>query len=129
MAQIGTRLFVQTFEPFNAVNLGGNVAEHRGLVATAGANFKHASQLAVGPLPQQLNHSGHHIGFGDGLAQTNGQAGVFIGLRDQSAFDKPMTLHRAHGLQHQRIFETLRSQFLHHVLPHGTGVQIQTLWF
>ena len=57
---------------------------------------------------QQLDHARHHTGLGDGLAQADRQAGVFIGLVDQRGVDKAVALHRAHGRQHLRIEHALR---------------------
>jgi hypothetical protein len=41
---------------------------------------------------QQLDHAGHHTRLGDGLAQADRQAGVFVRLVDQRAVDEAMPL-------------------------------------
>jgi hypothetical protein len=69
------RLFMQAAQPLNAVDLGRQLAQHRGLVAAAGADFQHPAQSARGitPLPTAARHARHHVGFGDGLPQPMGR--------------------------------------------------------
>ena len=79
------------------------LAQHRGLVAAAGADLEHAAQLAgsiARAAQQQLDHARHHVGLGDRLAQADRQAGVFVGLVHQRAVDEAMPLHGAHRGEH-----------------------------
>ena len=121
-AQVVTGFFMQSAQALNAVNLGRHMAEHGRLVAAAGANLQHPAQFSACSLAQQLNHPGHHIGFGDGLTQAYGQAGVFIGLTHQRTFHKSVALHQAHGLQHTRIAHALLGQQSHHACTHRSGI-------
>ena len=117
--QVGFGFVMQTLQPFHAVHLFAQPTQHSRLVTTAGANFKHPPCWQGLALQQQLQHAGHHIGLGNGLPQSNGQAGVFVGLVHQRTVHKAVALHLAHGLQHRFIGNALCGQFAHHGGPNG----------
>ena len=125
--QVLARLIVQSAQAFDAVDLGRQLAEHRGLVATAGANFQHPAQTPVNTFAQQLDHARHYAGFGNSLPQPDGQAGVLIGLVGQSAIDKTVALHFAHGLLYQEVTEPLGHQLFHHAATYCAGIHAQAL--
>ncbi len=124
--QIVARAVVQATQAFDAVHLAGQPTQHRCLVAAAGADLQHTPQLALAVLAaahQQLAHAGHHVGFGNRLAQADRQAGVFVGLVHECTVHKAMPLDSAHGGQHLGIADTLRRQLLHHPRAHRAGVE------
>gem|GEM_PF-4449871 len=112
MAKVFTRLVMEATQSLDAVDLVGQQTQHRRLVAATGANLQHAAQFARSPVAQELHHARHHTWFGNGLTQAYRQAGVFIGLIDQRAVDKAVTLDAAHGLQHHRVGDALASREL-----------------
>ena len=128
-AQVVTGLVVQAAQTLDAVDLARHTAEHRRLVPTASANLQHPPHAAIGlhqsPLAQQLNHARHHAGLGNGLPQTNGQAGVLVSLGDQGRIDKLMARHLAHGREHFGVAQAALHQFAHHARTHRRRVQTQ----
>jgi hypothetical protein len=106
-AQQGLGFFVQPFQAFHAVHLHTQAAEHRSLVAAAGADFQHAAHGQSLVVTQQSQHAGHHAGLGDGLTKPDGQAGFLIRLVAEGAVHKAVTLHLVHGLQHGIVVNTL----------------------
>ena len=107
--KVGSRAFVQAAQPLDAVDLGGHVIQDGRLVAAAGADLEHATQLVLrlagqrGCAQQELDHAGHHARLGDGLSEPDRQARVLVRLVDQRAVDKAMPLDSAHRAQHARI--------------------------
>ena len=102
-AQVVTRFLVQATNSLQRVDLAGQQTQHSRLVATPRAYFQHPpkpSRTCDFGAEQQFTHAGNDAGFGDGLAHTDGQTGVFIGLVAQGAVHKPVALYLAHGLQH-----------------------------
>ena len=127
IAQIGTRLVVQSAQALDRIHLTGQLAEYRCLVAATGPDFQHPAQFAIAAVAQQFGHARHHAGFGNGLSQTDGQTGVLISLVGQGAVDKAVALHAGHGLQHCGVAHAQCHQLVHHALAHRTGVQADAL--
>ena len=123
MAQLGTGLLMQALQTLDAVHLAGQLAQQGGLVTAAGADLQHPAEFEAGSIEQQGQHAGNHAGLGDGLAQANRQAGVFIGLVDQGRINKAVPLHLAHGREHHGVADALCLQFAHHAQAHGHGIK------
>ena len=106
--------FVQATQSLDAVDLGRQQAQHRSLVATAGADFQHPSEQTGLALAQQLDHASDYVGFGDGLPQPDGQTRVLIRLVSEARVHKAMALDGSKSFQQQRVPDTAGLQFRHH---------------
>ena len=109
---------MQTAQPFNAVDLGGQFRQQRRLVTTACANLQYTAQLAITIFYQQFKHAGDHVWLADSLAKPDGQTGVFIGLVDQCRVNEPMAFDLPQGGQHTAVAQPLCGELLHHASAH-----------
>ena len=107
---------------FDAVDLVGKQAQHRSLVTATGSDLQNATEPARAAIAQQFDHPRDHTRLGDGLAQADRQARVFVRLTPQCAVHEPVTLHRRHGRHDERIGQPLPGQLPHHIAAQGARI-------
>lgn len=95
------------------------MGQNRRLITTAGADFEGLAELAPGA--EDLDHPRHHEGLGDGLLQTQGQRGVFVGAARKGFLDEELPRHRHHRGKHPLVADALLAQALYHARPGPLG--------
>lgn len=119
-------LFRQHGVPFDGHDLPGEVAQHRGRITRAGADFEHS----IGRVDfRRLRHAGDDIGLGDRLPLGDRQRRILIGEFLETLFDESFAWHRLHRLQHARISYAASCEVaFDHLVPGMSVVEHGNLW-
>ena len=94
------RLASETVDDLDAVDLVGDLRQHRRLVAAAGSDLEH---LGTGRQLEQIGHQRHDVRLRDGLPFADRQRPVAVGGALLLAGHEFVTRHRAHGRQHALV--------------------------
>ncbi len=94
-------------DPLDRVHLAGELGEHRGLVAGAGADIEDAFRAVQLEL---LADSRHHVRLRDRLTLADGQRRVGVRTAVQLRRHEQLARHAFHGAEHALVGDAARAQ-------------------